>query len=100
MSDDHLITNDDDWLDLRVGETGTVLGKLESVGYGSPGTLIITFADWSQLVIECDSPRDAKAIPLSTQVRVRVRRTEDGLTAIGMIPAAGGVPAPLAAPST
>lgn len=92
-----VITDDESWVDLRVGQACTVVGKLESVGYGSPGTLIMTFADWSQLVLECENPRAAKPIPVGTQtpnVRVRAIRTEDGLKATVII-GPGGVPVPL-----
>lgn len=83
MSDDYL-TDDESWLDMREGDTATVRGDLESVGFGAPGSLIIRFADWSQLFIVCDQPRAAKPLPLSSAVFVRVRRTEDGLDAIAI----------------
>lgn len=89
-----VITDDESWVDLNIGQACTVLGKLESVGYGSPGTLIVTFSDWSQFVLECDNPRAAKPVPLGVQVRVRAIRTEDGLKAtVILIP--GSVPVPL-----
>jgi hypothetical protein len=82
------------WIDLRIGERCTVSGKLTSVGYGSPGTLLLEFTDWSTLVIECDRPRDTKPIELSSQVHVRAERTEDGLKAVA-IWTEGSVPIPL-----
>jgi hypothetical protein len=82
------------WPDMYIGERGTVSGKLSSVGYGSPGTLLVEFADWSSLVIECDLPRDTKPIELSSQVHVRCERTEDGLKAVA-IWTEGSVPIPL-----
>lgn len=92
MSD--TITDADAWLEVRVGESCTVLGMLEHVGFGNPGHLVITFADWSQLVVDCARPRDVAPIPLTVQVYVRAERTEDGLRATS-IRTQGGVPIPL-----
>lgn len=91
---DDTVTDDEGWLDYAVDATLSVFGRLDSVGYGNPGTIIIVFADWSQLVIETDSPRLTKPIALRSHVVVRCRRTEDGLyaTAIWEL---GGVPIPL-----
>lgn len=96
MSEGHVITDDESWLDLRLGEPCTVVGKLESVGYGSPGTLIITFADWSQLVLEADNTAALRGFSLHdrTDVRVRAIRTEDGLKATVVL-REGSVPVPL-----
>ena len=88
------ITNDDAWLEVRVGDSCTVLGVLEHVGYGNPGHLVIRFADWTHMVIECARPRDTKPIALGAQVHVRAERTEDGLRATS-IRTQGGVPIPL-----
>lgn len=75
------ITDADAWLEVRVGDSCTVLGLLEHVGYGNPGHLVIRFADWTHMVIECARPRDTTPIALGAQVHVRAERTEDGLRA-------------------
>lgn len=86
--------DDINWLDMRVGEVGTSFGRLSSVGFGNPGTIMLDFADWKSLVIHTDCPRDIKPIPLRSHVMVRCVRTEDGLHARA-IWTIGGVPIPL-----
>lgn len=79
------LTDNESWLDLAIGETATVLGKLESVGYGPNATCMITFTDWTSLVIHVADPRALKPFPVGTlqaPICMRVRRTEDGVEAI------------------
>lgn len=97
LDPDELI-DDTNWPDMRIGDVGTVVGKLEAVMFGNPGNLVIAMPDWSQLIIQCagNTVRDTKAIALSTLVRVRVVRTEDGLLAQMIRNLTGGVPIPLA----
>ncbi len=90
---DETVTDADGWLDYDVGATFNVFGALESVGYGSPGSIIIRFADWAQLVIITTRPREIP-MRLGTHVMVRVVRTEDGMDATA-IWELGGVPVPL-----
>lgn len=88
--------DNDNWVDLRVGETGLVLGRLIAVQFGDNAghndpSLTIEFADWSMFPIDCDRPRDIAHIPIGTQTYVRVERTEDGLKAQAVWER-GGVP--------
>lgn len=82
--------------EMRVGQIGTVKGKLENVRYGgADGTarkeiqnphwadpsLTIAFADWGMLAITLRDYAAAKGIriPLSTYVGVKVQKIhEDG----------------------
>lgn len=93
VDDDDNITAEN-WIDMGLGTRGTVVGKLTSVGYGSPGTILIEFADWGSLVADCDLPRDTKPIALGSTVNLRVMRTEDGMKACA-IWTEGSVPIPL-----
>jgi hypothetical protein len=97
LDGEYITSADDQWEELNVGERITVCGRLESVGYGSPGTIIITFVDWSSLVITCSEPRALAAFRVGgvggDDVYVRVTRTEDGLDAHAMWKA-GSVPVP------
>lgn len=98
MTNQARITHDD-WHEMSVGSTGTICAKLTSVGFGAPGTLVLTDADWQDLIIACDLPREAKPIKLSSYVFVRVERIEDGLDAIA-IWEPGSVPIPVRLPDT
>lgn len=78
------ITDSESWVDLRVGDKATVRGRLDGVLYGMPGHLVVGFADWTTLHIATDLPREARPIPLHSDVLVRVERTEDGLHALAI----------------
>ena len=103
---DYLIADDEAWIDLREGVIATVVGKLESVRYGKPAGnhsepgIVITFADWSMLAIECDDTAARSVrIPLGRQVAVKVERTEDGLRALAIWDREQRVPIALAEPT-
>lgn len=71
------ITNDDDWLDIKDGEHGIVLGTVQSVNRDH---LTVRFADWSCLMIDADG---LFAIPLrpapGMSIEIEVERHEDGV---------------------
>lgn len=87
--------DDESWLDMEVGETGTIAGRLDWVSPGVGGGFTITLTSWMQMSIACRNTKLVRdSIPLQKQVHVRVRRNEDGLdaTAIWMV---GHPPIPL-----
>lgn len=72
-----LITNDSDWLDLKDNQKGLVRGYCEFVV--SDG-ITVSFADWSQLMI--DTPSEIDLIDLlDEEIELVVTRTEDGVFA-------------------
>lgn len=80
------ITDSDSWLDMRVGETATVLGRFDGINI-SYATLQVSFADWSTTVINCRKPNIVVlqgGVKMRDYVNVRVERTEDGLEAIAL----------------
>ena len=77
--DQHTIATDEGWDDVPLGDTCTVVGKLGSIAYGGQPCLLVTFSDWSQLVIHAE---DVTGVPKSLMrqyVRIRCVRDEDGL---------------------
>jgi hypothetical protein len=96
---DEIVRNSEDWFDYAVDATLTITGKLESVGYGMPGTIMLTHFDWSSSVIECAHPRALAGFRVGSSggddVFVRCVRTEDGLTARAVWKS-GGAPVPVA----
>jgi len=88
------MTDADSWLDMDVGDHAIVLAHIESAGGGPGGSIMVSFADWSNLVIHSDNA--ALIFPLLKQglVRIKVERTEDGLEAIAAW-REGGAPIPL-----
>jgi hypothetical protein len=63
------IRDDDDWLDLRVGQRAKMTGKIERGANG----LTVTFSDWSQIFVSSNAE-----LP-SGHGTIIVERTEDGL---------------------
>lgn len=70
-----MINNDQDWLDLRIGDQATVRGLLEHISHDG---VVIGFSDWSQLSIEGMGAQVLR--PLQDKIiDVGCTRTEDGL---------------------
>lgn len=113
MTEDR-ITDAEAWLELREGETATVVGKLGGVAFNN-GHIVVRFADWTEMLIDTPDrgarhlfeerpgwelasnrnlPRLAQRIKANSYVHVRVERTEDGLRGLA-IWTQGGVPIPL-----
>lgn len=97
FSDDYI--DAENWIDLRVGATGTCFGNLSSLGRGS---MMLTFGDWTSLAITLNGLPDAvmdhgetRRQYVGKHVLVRVRRTEDGVEGIAMRPVDGQVWMPL-----
>lgn len=97
----------DNWVDMRVGETGTMLAYLESVIYGNylesviygngvdPGSIIVKNAEWDNMVFECPGVKlKLTTVPLGTLMFWRIKRTEDGVEALACWKQ-GSVPIPL-----
>ncbi len=72
------ITNSEDWLEVRVGDTCTVIGRLDAVSFGGQGCLLLAFPDWTTLPIRCNPPEAVRAL-VRQPVKVRCMRDEDGL---------------------
>lgn len=72
-----LITNDESWLDLRLGDDATVRGLLT---YAGKNGFTMQFADWSMLAIDAVDA-SGLAIHLDEEIMIKATRTEDGLFA-------------------
>lgn len=72
-----IITNDVDWLDLKLGDEATVKGLLE---YAGSDGLTVTFNDWSRLLIDADDANSLQ-VALDEEIEIVVTRTEDGVFA-------------------
>jgi hypothetical protein len=87
MSDPTIISNDEDWLDLGDGAEALVRARLDAVGRDA--TLVVSFADWSQMAIAVhgDSPFRETGLDrlrreaIGRHILLPVVRTEDGLAA-------------------
>lgn len=69
------IANDEDWLDVRLDDTALLYARLDNIGRSD---ILVSFADWSQLLIEADDPSDLRPL-LNQQIKLVVTRTDDGL---------------------
>lgn len=86
------LIDDENWLDMRIGERGTVKGTYGGHGYGHPAHLLVTLATWAQLAIELEHPDALTVLKRDTgRITVRVERTEDGLSAVWVQPDGGVV---------
>ena len=90
------VTSDEDMLDVPLGDTCLVIGRLDSIAYGGQPCLLVSFHDWSQAVIRVDDPTTVSKALMRQQVRMRCVRDEDGLIGRVLWPGySGGVPVPL-----
>lgn len=72
-----IISDDESWLDLRLGQKGLVKGLLEYVG---PDGFTIQFADWSRLAVDCEDYFELQRLECE-DIEIVVTRTEDGVSA-------------------
>lgn len=84
MSTDDPITDNEAWLVLPEGAKTTVLARLDSIHHGGQGCIMLAFADWTSIVIRCDQTAGIPGSMIRKYVRVRCRRTEDGLEGISI----------------
>lgn len=73
-----VISNDQDWLDLKMNQEGLVKGFVEYVAHDG---LTISFTDWSRLFIDCGHHEIEMMDLLEEEIELPVVRTEDGLYA-------------------
>lgn len=113
---ERITSADDDWQDLREGETALVLGRISGVAFNDE-QITVSFADWTDLLIDTPgkgaaslftrtesawrqpgAPKSARIIRSDEQVVVHVRRVEEGVGLQGIACwKHGGVPIPLVA---
>lgn len=72
-----IITNEDDWLDLRTGETALLRGLLYAATHKG---LVVTFPDWTDVYVEAPYGDNCQHL-IRQQIEIPVTRTEDGLSA-------------------
>jgi hypothetical protein len=87
MTDLPSIVGENDWIDLADGEEAVLKARLDTVM--RDGSLLLGFADWSQIVVPIvgDGPFRETGLDrlrregLGRQVHLAVFRTEDGIAA-------------------
>jgi len=92
MTDMPCITGENDWLDLADGEEAILKARLDTVTPG--GSLLLGFADWSQIAVPIvgDDPQRETGLDrlrregIGRQVHLAVIRTEDGIAAAAGAP--------------
>lgn len=93
----------ENWVDLRVGETGTMIARRASispaVGHTGAGLVTVAFPDWELMTLDCDDLGALRPDVDMTYYHWRVRRTEDGLKALAVWQP-GCPPIPLELPGT
>jgi len=97
MEDLLSITDENDWLDLADGQEALLKARLDAVM--RDGSLLLSFADWSQIVVPVigDDPFRETGLDrlrregVGHRVHIVVMRTEDGVAADAGAPIAAGI---------
>lgn len=74
-----IIQSDNDWLDLRDGEKGRVVGKLYHALKSHDTSVTVGLPDWDLLLIEIPGGYGGHPLDENTPVDITVTRNEDGL---------------------
>lgn len=74
-----IIPCDDSWLDIRLGETFFIEGRIDEEIRHDTESFIITDYAWNQLVVGIPVNYNGPHVGKYERARVRVVRTEDGL---------------------
>jgi hypothetical protein len=73
------ISCEDDWLDLREGEQGTMTGKLWSTLRPGDTEVAVVLPNWEPLCADIPGGYEGEAIAEGRPVAVVVTRNEDGI---------------------
>ena len=73
------LTCESDWLDLRDGDRGRLVGKLHSNLEPGSDALMVTTPDWDTLHAAIPTGYEGDLIKAGTPVEAVVTRTEDGM---------------------